>query len=416
MKYLPDNVNDNTIYLDDGRKRISYTIEGIMYLATVSIDQLLMPNGNVNEKFDYRRYVASQLISATDSKTNPTIEQVTSQSDDFFIQIFNHFLSAKKEFYAVYNEITCNEVCQRYTIAYRNYYMRNIPQASQPISESLTQTISNANLLASNVPHVIDFSFLSSLAEKINSAMSWCANNAGTILAGMKAALASFSEISQSFLSGISDFLQYIHTPEISEERKKELLKSYENWGKFGWTVPPYADIGCFNDCPKTLNEADKIALQYCRRAEMQMLFSEIEEICKRKKDIREAISCYNAHQYKACALILFSIIDSRLIRQQRKNTAKYSVGAGAVAKYKEIIAQQTSDSGKLFLSLSYANLFPCLFTVFDDTNNFSKKTKIINRNYLDHGMSYKTVRKKDCIKLFLLLYNLLEFISIVKS
>lgn len=154
------------------------------------------------------------------------------------------------------------------------------------------------------------------------------------------------------------------------------------------------------------------------RRAECDVpkyVLQAIEEVCTRKKDIREAISCYNSRQYNACALILFSIIDSRLIRLQRKNTEKYSVGAGAVAKYKEIVEQQTSDRGKLFLSLSYANLFPCLFTVFEDPNNFSKKTKVINRNYLDHGMSYKTVRKKDCIKLFLLLYNLLEFISIIK-
>ena len=161
--------------------------------------------------------------------------------------------------------------------------------------------------------------------------------------------------------------------------------------------------------------EADRIALLYCRKTDMQMLFSELEDICIRKRDIREAIYCYNVRQYKACALILFSIIDSRLIRLQGRKTEKYSVGAGAIAKYKKIVNQQTSDSGKLFLSLSYANLFPCLFSVFEETDNFSKKTTVINRNYLDHGMSYKTVRKKDCVKLFLLLYNLLELIAIIK-
>ena len=31
----------------------------------------------------------------------------------------------------------------------------------------------------------------------------------------------------------------------------------------------------------------------------------------------------------------------------------------------------------------------------------------VLNRNYIDHGMNRKNVRKKDCIQLFLLLYNL---------
>ena len=269
--------------------------------------------------------------------------------------------------------------------------------------------------MTSNLPQSVDFSFLDSIAETINSAISWYTNNADKVLIGIKAALERLSEITQSVSHSISESLQNIHIPAISGERKKELLKSYENWGKYGWTVPPYADIGCFNYCPKTLVEADKVAMRYCSNADMQKLFSVLEEVCTRKKDIREAISCYNARQYKACALIIFSIIDSRLIRLQRKNTEKCSVGAGAIAKYKKIVKQQTSDSGKLFLSLSYANLFSCLFTVLEDTNNFSKKTEVINRNYLDHGMSYKTVRKKDCIKLFLLLDNLLELITIIK-
>lgn len=412
---MSNNTKDNTIYIDDGRRKINYTINGSPYSATVSVSQLLMPNCKVNNGFDFRQYVSCQLIDATDSQTKPTIEQVISQRDDFFIQIFDCCLSTETDFYAILNEIKSDEVCEHYIIAYCKYCMRGCPQASQQIGERLTQTISATIKMAADVCQSIDFSFINSLAEKINSAMSWYTNYAETILAGMKAALASFGEISQSILQSISESLQYIHIPELSDERKKELLESYKNWGKFGWTVPPHADIGCFNYCPKTLIEADKAAMQYCSKADMRTLFSEIEKVCTRKKDIREAISCYNSRQYKACALILFSIIDSRLIRLQRKNTEKYSVGAGAVAKYKDIVEQQTSDSGKLFLSLSYANLFPCLFTVFEDTKNFSKKTTVINRNYLDHGMSYKTVRKKDCIKLFLLLYNLLEFISIIK-
>lgn len=412
---MPDNIENNTIYVDDGRKKICFEIEGTHYFANISIGELLMPMVEVHEDFDYRGYVSSQLVNAVDSQQKPTIEQVISQSDTFYIQIFDCFLVDNTEFYAVYDEVSCAEICEHYIVTYCRYCMRNLSQASARINDRMEETISAISEATSNVLQNIDLSFFSALAEKINTAMSWYANNADTIMAGMKAALASFSEISQSILSSISESLQCIHIPEISEEQKKELLESYEHWGKYGWTVPPFAGIGCFNNCPLSLMEADKIALQYCRKTDMQMLFSELEDICIRKRDIREAIYCYNARQYKACALILFSIIDSRLIRLQGRKTEKYSVGAGAIAKYKKIVGQQTSDNGKLFLSLSYANLFPCLFSVFEDTNNFSKKTTVINRNYLDHGMSCKTVRRKDCIKLFLLLYNLLELITVIK-
>lgn len=409
------NIDDSTIHIDDGRKRICFEIEGAHYSANVSIGELLMPAIKVSENFDYRGYVSSQLIDAIDSPSKPTVDQVKLQSNSFYIQIFDCFLANNTVFYAIYNKVNCNEVCERYTIAYCRYCLRNLPQAYEQISESLAQIISPISKMTANILERIDFSFFNSLAEKINTAMSWYAKHVDTIISGMKSTLASFSEISQSILNSISESLQYIHVPEISEERKKELLESYDKWGKYGWTVPPFADMDCFNNCPNTLIEADKIALQYCSKTDMEMLFSSIEEICVRKRDIREAICCYNAHQYKACALLLFSIIDSRLIRLQSKKTEKYSVGIGAIKKYKKVVEQQTSDSGKLFLSLSYENLFSCLFSVFDDTNNFSKKTTVINRNYLGHGMSYKAVRKKDCIKLFLLLYNLLEFIAIVK-
>ena len=56
------------------------------------------------------------------------------------------------------------------------------------------------------------------------------------------------------------------------------------------------------------------------------------------------------------------------------------------------------------------------MFEIFSDTNNFKDKKNLINRNYLDHGMTNKVVRKKDCIKLFLLLDNILELLDLVEN
>ena len=47
---MSDNADDNAIYIDDGRKKISYTIDGVLFSATVSIDRLLMPKSNNNKE------------------------------------------------------------------------------------------------------------------------------------------------------------------------------------------------------------------------------------------------------------------------------------------------------------------------------------------------------------------------------
>lgn len=43
---------------------------------------------------------------------------------------------------------------------------------------------------------------------------------------------------------------------------------------------------------------------------------------------------------------------------------------------------------------------------------NFVKEPKTINRNYIDHGMNTRDVRKRDCVQLFLATYNLCEIMD----
>ena len=317
-----DQNDENVMDLYIRKKSIYFEIEETKYHAIVSIDELLIPTIEKGDNFDYRKYVSSILLDAIDSELKPMIAQVILQDDQFFIKIFDCFLANNTEFYAVYNEINCTEICERYSTAYFKYSRNNFSKSSMQISKSFSENMTALSKIASAVfksIEPIDFSFLNSLSEIINTAMSWCTNNADIIQSGMKAALLSFSEISKSVTSSIFQSLQNIHIPEISEERKQKLLKSYEQWGKYGWTVPPFDNISFFNNCPATLIEADQLALKYCKKTDMQMLFSLLEDNCTRKRDIRESICCYNAHQYKACALILFSLIDSRLIRLQKR-------------------------------------------------------------------------------------------------
>lgn len=95
-------------------------------------------------------------------------------------------------------------------------------------------------------------------------ALSWYANNAEAIALGISTALESLGKIRQSIISNIYDVIDNIEILEVSDSEKRELIKKYEQWGKYGWTVPPFAEINCFNIHPNSQKEADEIALRYC--------------------------------------------------------------------------------------------------------------------------------------------------------
>ena len=59
-----------------------------------------------------------------------------------------------------------------------------------------------------------------------------------------------------------------------------------------------------------------------------------------------------------------------------------------------------------------FGGLFSCIETVFAPAENFKAEPYTFNRNYLAHGMTRRPVRQRDCIQLFLALYNLTVFLK----
>ena len=49
---------------------------------------------------------------------------------------------------------------------------------------------------------------------------------------------------------------------------------------------------------------------------------------------------------------------------------------------------------------------------LFEKANDFMREPDTLNRNYIGHGMNRRSVRKRDCIQLFLALNNLMEFLD----
>jgi len=208
----------------------------------------------------------------------------------------------------------------------------------------------------------------------------------------------------------------------ISDERYVTMKNAYESWGKIGWTLPPNAPVCLFSTVPPCSQKANEVMLKYCKTSDMEVVFDELKKNLGNVYDLSEAIGCYKETYFKACALILFSIIDSKIItivndKNQHNKTKRSEVGMSAICHFENDIDVKfvvNSDRTK-FLPLLHLNLFSCLKTFFSSANFFIEDPPVINRNFLAHGMNKRRVNQEDCIKLFVALNNLLDFISVVE-
>ena len=223
--------------------------------------------------------------------------------------------------------------------------------------------------------------------------------------------VSQFSDSLKSISDAIGNIVKDIHIPEISERRKAILVASYKRWGQYGWTVMPFAEISFFNSVPETMKEANRKALSVCTKENMKSLFDDtLEHRGVKRSDYQEAVNDFCDKRYKSCALILLALIDANLIRKQPKTDKDKNrpVGLGAVKGIQKRIVSDEVWQG-FFISLDCANILEALQIIFAKGNGFVEQPKVINRNFLDHGMLHRKVRRMDCIKLFLLYYNMLE-------
>lgn len=215
----------------------------------------------------------------------------------------------------------------------------------------------------------------------------------------------------------ITEAVKDIKVPNLSEEQKQKMLAGHRAWGKMGWTSNPLTDGKLFDKTESNLTMANKKALKECSNETMRKLFQRTAETKRCKKaDYTEAVFDFESRKYKSCALVLCGMIDAILIRLQkpfRLTGEKREVGIKAINKLKK--RTEIEDKERMFFEyLFQANLYACLYKVFDDTDDFRKQTSIINRNLLDHGMMTRRVTRKDCVQLFLLYYNMLDLLDFI--
>lgn len=223
----------------------------------------------------------------------------------------------------------------------------------------------------------------------------------------------SLSEPLGFLYKSISEIVAKINF-DVEENVKIEMVEAFTAWGEVGWTIIPEATIDIYKAKPTDIKSANKIVGPYLKKANLDTLFLEMREQKYYNVDIEDAIFCFNNKKYKACALLLFTNIEKILIYEQiLKKETNIKVTNKAVKKLNKRVKHDVgSNIFKIFPYLFVINTIACLDTFFCNANNFVKEGKFINRDFLSHGMNKRKVRKRDCIQLFLLLYNMNDTIK----
>lgn len=421
-------MNDNSFSVEHEKENI--IIDGKPYPFTIflSAEDCFTLIDVLDHKPDQcRQFVAEYIRTRLDfpEDQKPPADCIMSQGDEFFKSIFELLFlgdDTLKKFYEA--RIDDPDVCHRFVSALKDKF------GDIPYKQILAVSISKIKI--PQIPQISSDAFEASrIAIERWNKISESVTSAYTNMCNVVSAFAQYSDtwferIRQSIETvyqignKLSEIFQTIYIPELSEERKEQLRLSHKTWGKYGWTQPPSAPNTFLNRPPIDRKDANAKALVHCKNSDMEELFSALLNLPHVKKsDVNEAIYTFKSRQYKACALILFSLIDARLIRLQRKEDRREkdkrrAVGKWAAKKLFERIEKEQDIHKKTFMLFSHENIFNCLLTVFADAKDFKIQPDEINRNFLGHGMLTRKVVRKDCVQLFLLYYNLLDYLDII--
>lgn len=374
---------------------------------------------------NYNNLVAKLIINhIIDQEFVPSIEIVASDSK-VLTEYINNIVNENMHLSESYKKMSeYQDICQRFVMSIKDMFINAVHPIVDTISQidfSLMQNIGKTTFSISNQAD----STLSDITSAVKESFSKIQEIASIALETIEP-IKQISKIASETLSGfssqLSSLFEKIKIPTISEEEKEELQTNFEMWGKCGWTSMPRSDLCIFKNAPTNIKDANKKIKIWCKKEDVETLFEFLHIVeGVKKNDLEEAISLYYSRKYKSCAMLLFSLIDAKLIRLQRKEdvsekTKRRCSGASAIKKIKQRIETEQDINETFLLLLSFVNLFACMEVFFEDAKDFKKQPTLINRNFLQHGMLTRKVTKRDCIQLFLLYYNFLEFVEIMNN
>lgn len=370
---------------------------------------------------NYKLYTANIISSHSNGKLSR--EDIYSIDNSIIDNFIEEFIKSDKLLNKNYKIIDVEDKYEKFILSIEKTkldYSKNISEIIYKklspniinFGEAVSKTFSKNSIEINNITEKFNHGIIKHL-EPIKKIQSGYSNYIKKTMKPLNFYNGQFEKL----ISIIRESIKNIKIPTITEEDKEKLLENYSMFGKLGWTIPPYADLYTFNKLPQNGDDAYKILKEYTNKENIENLFVELSQIKGIKKsDLNEAIECFKNRHYKACALIIFSIIDAKLIRSQPRKieSKRYRRPAGkrAIKKLFENIEMRYIEETMLFTQLYQVNILEALKTVFEDANDFKQQPNIINRNFLTHGMMHRKVYRRDCVMLFFLLFNFYQYIN----
>lgn len=244
------------------------------------------------------------------------------------------------------------------------------------------------------------------LNESIRSVFNSYALSNETLKAMSEAAQAFYSsyapiaealqEMRQRFNESIKPILANLASLYADIDWEK-LADGSRKWGEFGWIPPEGMGLRQICNPPEALLDADKIALSYIDKEAVDGLEHRLLQIVPKKSDMQEALNLFNERRYKPAAMMICSLIECELIKTQ--DHSDWRKPEKAIRKFNSEIPEEG------IIVVTEAALIGAYEYFFKNGDNFNHGIEgELNRNFLQHGMMYKPVRRKTCIKLLLIL------------
>ena len=348
---------------------------------------------------DYRQAFAFILSTrfSSPSGAHPSQSQVAQVDDNRLLSIINLILEYDSELREDYDKLSP---------FWGPYYsiLVSFERSIQNLQNSLTDTI---------------YDFLSQAASVDSSAFSQIIALLDNTPSHLHPNFQPSVDLVSELCHNISDAIKEFNSSYFDSNEKNNLISIYQTLGTYGWTLPPTATWFDITIIPQNQSEANQIMSSYITASNIVSLLDVIRNEKRVKRpDFEEAVFCYKNRKYKACAMLLFSLIDGIYLHTQpSSNTLNQyrKVGTKGISRFQKDL-QASNKEPWLFSSLLEINVVSCLSSIYKSYNSFNNEpTNIINRNFVMHGMGNRKVLRRDCTQLFLLYYNVLNSAHILK-
>jgi len=177
----------------------------------------------------------------------------------------------------------------------------------------------------------------------------------------------------------------------------------YEAWGNYGWCIPDGMSFDDIRAVPTSLVEADKAGRRFLDREATDSVAELIRQDVRKKKDFAEAVELLQERRYKPCAMMLCSLVENELMTRDLKTKD----GRRGLRRPLEKRGASMPPDGLVFLG--FRGMCKVVDHYFGYGHDFDHSYEgDLNRNFLMHGMMSKRVTRTVCLKLMLLLEEIL--------